>query len=284
VFNDIHDDYYIRDTEKKQRCFQGSAENQRFFEGGFIVRIGIFEDKNDLGRHAAAVGAEQIRRALKEKGRASIIVATGASQFEMLDALVNEGGIDWKKVRAFHLDEYVGISAGHKASFRKYLRERFEEKVAPLNAFFYIEGDAPDTAAELRRISRLITDREIDVAFIGIGENGHLAFNDPPADLSTPEPYRVVELDEACRKQQVGEGWFASLGEVPLRAISMSIPQILKSRCIICTVPDSRKAAAAAMALYSPIDPQYPCAVLRNHGNCYLLVDRFAATGILARP
>jgi glucosamine-6-phosphate deaminase len=251
--------------------------------GRFIVRIGIFEDKNDLGCHAAAVGAEQIRRALEKKGRASIILATGTSQFEMLDALVNEPGIDWKKVTAFHLDEYVGISAVHKASFRKYLRERFEEKIAPLNAFFYIEGDAPDTSAELRRISRLIADQEIDAAFIGIGENGHLAFNDPPADLSAPEPYRVVELDERCRKQQVGEGWFASLDEVPLRAISMSIPQILKSRCVICTVPDARKAAAAAMALYDPIDARHPCAVLRNHGNCYLLIDRAAAGGILSR-
>jgi glucosamine-6-phosphate deaminase len=246
------------------------------------MRIGIFENKEDMGLHAAWAGAERIRRALEEKNRAAIILATGASQFETLSYLVKEKGIDWKKVTVFHLDEYADISPDHPASFRKYLRERFEAKALPVAAFHYIEGDAPDTKAEIRRISGLIEKTEIDAAFIGIGENGHLAFNDPPADLQTTAPYLLVDLDERCRKQQVGEGWFASLDEVPRRAISMSIPFILKSRCVICSVPDSRKAEAVAMALHAPIDSAHPCAVLRDHADCYLFTDKAGAAKILS--
>lgn len=245
------------------------------------MRIGIYENPADLGRHAAAIGAERIRGAIEKKGQACIILATGASQFEMVKALIAEPGIDWKKVEAFHLDEYVGISPAHKASFRKYLRERFEKKVPDLGAFNYIEGDAKETGAEVRRISKLIKARTIDVAFIGIGENGHLAFNDPPANLTTGDPYLVVELDKACRMQQVGEGWFESIDKVPERAISMSIPQILKSKCIVCTVPDARKAKAVDMALHSPVDAKHPAASLRNHKDCYLLTDKAAAQKIL---
>jgi glucosamine-6-phosphate deaminase len=245
------------------------------------MRIGIFENREDMGRHAARLGAGHILRALEEKGRAAIILATGASQFEVLSHLVKAKGIDWGKVRVFHLDEYAGISADHPASFRKYLRERFESKIPSLKAFHYIEGDASDTNAEVRRISSLIEKTEIDAAFIGIGENGHLAFNDPPADLETKEPYLIVELDERCRKQQVGEGWFTSLDEVPRRAISMSISFILKSRCIICSVPDEHKAGSVAMALHAPANPAHPCAALRGHSNCYLLTDMAGAGKII---
>ena len=251
--------------------------------GTFFMRICIYESKEDLGLHAAALGAEHIRQAIAARGRASIILATGASQFEMLNALCAETGIDWGRVTVFHLDEYVGISPEHPASFRNYLRQRFVAKVPPLAAFHYIQGDASDTAAELRRLNELIKNEDIDAAFIGIGENGHLAFNDPPADLETGSPYIVVELDERCRQQQTGEGWFASVNEVPRRAISMSIPFILKSRCIICTVPDARKANAVAMALYGEADALHPCATLRSHGNCYLLVDTAAAGEILSQ-
>ena len=247
------------------------------------MKIGIFDSKDDLGLHAAALGAEQIRRAIAAKGSSSIILATGASQFEMLNYLTKCSGIDWSRVKAFHLDEYVGISREHPASFRKYLRERFTDKVPSLGAFYSIEGDAPDTAAEVRRISALIETESIDAAFIGIGENGHLAFNDPPADLKTTSPYLVVELDERCRQQQVGEGWFSKIEEIPQKAISMSIPFIMRSQCLICTVPDSRKASAVAMALYEQADPLHPCAVLRNHANCYLLADRPAAGKILSQ-
>ncbi|MDL2228861.1 glucosamine-6-phosphate deaminase [Treponema sp. OttesenSCG-928-L16] len=247
------------------------------------MRLFVCEDKSDLGRHAAAIGASRLRQALREKARVSIILATGASQFEMLTFLVEEPGIDWSRIEVFHLDEYVGIPITHKASFRKYLKERFAEKLPSLGAFHCIEGDASDTEAELRRISSLIESREIDLAFIGIGENGHLAFNDPPADLKTSAPYIIVELDRACRMQQVGEGWFSSIDEVPPKAISMSIPQILKSRCIVCTVPDKRKAVAVEMALYDPADPMHPAASLRGHSDTYLLTDKAAAEKVLVR-
>ena len=247
------------------------------------MKINIYETKDDLGEHAAGIGAEQIRQAIKTKGKTSIILATGASQFEMLNALVREPEIDWSKVTAFHLDEYVGLSPKHPASFRKYLKERFVSKLPSLAAFNYIEGDAPDTEAEIKRINKLIKGEKIDVAFIGIGENGHLAFNDPPANLTTKDPYIIVELDKACRQQQTGEGWFPTIDDVPKRAISMAIPFILKSRCIICTVPDSRKASAVNMALYGNIDPKHPCASLRNHENCYLLLDKPAAGKILVK-
>ena len=247
------------------------------------MKISIYDSKDDLGKHAAAAGGEQIRQEIRAKGRASIILATGASQFEMLNALVAETGIDWKKVTIFHLDEYVGIPETHPASFVKYLKERFSAKVPTLGKFNYIRGDAPDTNAEISRLNRLIEKEQIAVAFIGIGENGHLAFNDPPADLKTGEPYITVELDLACRKQQTGEGWFPTVNDVPKKAISMSIPFILKSRCIICTVPDARKAKAINMALYAKIDPKNPCASLRNHNNCYLMMDRPAAGKILVK-
>lgn len=247
------------------------------------MKISIFDTKEDLGKHAADTGAEQIRQAIKARGKASIILATGASQFEMLNALINEPQIDWKKIKVFHLDEYVGIPETHPASFRKYLKERFVSKVPGLMAFNYIRGDAADTADEIKRLNTLIQNEQIDAAFIGIGENGHLAFNDPPADLKTGDPYIMVELDDACRKQQTGEGWFASVSEVPKKAVSMAIPFILKSRCIICTVPDTRKAKAVNMALYGKIGPKNPCASLRNHANCYLMLDRPAAAKILKK-
>lgn len=247
------------------------------------MRICIYDTKDDLGIHAAALGAERIRRAIAAKGRASIILATGASQFEMLGALTKEAGVNWPKVTVFHLDEYVGLPESHPASFRKYLKERFAEKVPALAAFHYINADAPDIEAEMRRLNSLIAAEEIDAAFIGIGENGHLAFNDPPADLETRLPYKIVELDEKCRRQQTSEGWFPSIDDVPRRAVSMTIPFIMKSACVICTVPDSRKADAVYMALRGPVDPLHPAASLRNHPNCYLMIDRPAAEKILAR-
>jgi glucosamine-6-phosphate deaminase len=245
------------------------------------MRICIYEDKLDLGLHAARVGAEKIREAIAIKGYANIILATGASQFEMLENLVGIEGIAWDMVEVFHLDEYVGISETHPASFRKYLKERFEQKVSSLKKFHYINADSTDLTDEVSRISKLISERQIDVAFIGIGENGHLAFNDPPADLTTDKPYLVVALDEACRRQQVGEGWFKTMSEVPTQALSMSIPQILASSCIVCTVPDARKAFAVNMAVHAPISPQNPCASLRAHADCYVMVDFPAARMLL---
>ena len=244
------------------------------------MRICMYEDPKDLGYHAAMIGAMRIRQALATKESVSIILATGASQFTMLENLVAQD-IDWSRVTVFHLDEYVGLDMSHPASFRKYLKERFSDKVAPVQAFHYINGDAPDLQQEVSRINGLISSSSIAVAFIGIGENGHLAFNDPPADLDTKEPYLVVELDDACRRQQVGEGWFATVQDVPTHAVSMSIPQILKSDCIVCSVPDIRKADAVHMAVHAPIDKFNPCASLRTHADCYLMLDSSSASRIV---
>ena len=241
--------------------------------------VKIHETKEELGRAAAAMGASLIRDALKKKGEATIVVATGASQFELLEALTSVR-LDWSGVTAFHLDEYIGLPDTHPASFRKYLKERFADLV-PLKAFHYINGEN-DPGAECERVGALIADKEVDVAFIGIGENGHLAFNDPPADFETGQPYIVVSLDKACRQQQFGEGWFPSLKEVPETAISMSVKQIMKSRSLICTVPDERKANAVKRVLEGEITPEVPASVLRNHPAVWLYLDR-GSTSMLKR-
>ncbi|HOO98241.1 MAG TPA: glucosamine-6-phosphate deaminase [Bacteroidales bacterium] len=235
----------------------------------------ISDSTKEMGVKAAMTGALLIRKAVSVRGTANIIVATGASQFEMLAALVKEK-IDWPKVTAFHLDEYIGLPESHPASFRKYLRERFAGLV-PLKEFHYVNGEG-NPAEECRRLGDLIREHPVDVAFVGIGENGHLAFNDPPADFDTEEPYIVVNLDEACRKQQLGEGWFASLREVPMQAISMSIRQIMKSKAIICTVPDQRKAEAVRQTLNDPVSPQIPASILRHHHNAWLFLDKESAS------
>jgi len=237
-----------------------------------------FERKEEMGTAAAAAGAENMRKALRERGEVHIIVATGASQFEMLEALTREAGIDWAKVTVFHLDEYVGLPIDHPASFRKYLKERFEDRLpGPVRAFHYINGEE-DAAAECERVGTLISNAPIDVAFVGIGENGHLAFNDPPADFDTGSPYLVVDLDEDCRKQQFGEGWFPTLDAVPGKAISMSVRQIMKSGAIICTVPDERKAEAVRKAVEGEVSPKVPASILQEHGDCRLYLDGPAAS------
>lgn len=201
-----------------------------------------------------------------------MIAATGASQFEFLDALTQEN-IDWIKVVFFHLDEYVGLPESHPASFRRYLKERVVSRIHP-RAFHFLNGEAENIGEERRRIGELIAQQIIDVAFVGIGENGHLAFNDPPADFKTEEPYIVVDLDDACRQQQVGEGWFKSIAEVPAQAISMSIKQILKSRNILCIVPDERKAEAVRASVELEVSPMRPASILQQHQHVTLYLDR----------
>lgn len=239
------------------------------------MEIVIANNPVELGRQAARRGGDLIKGAIRVKGFANMILATGTSQFEMLKVLVSLD-IDWSKVRAFHLDEYIGLPADHPASFRKYLKERFVDIISPA-AFHYIDGEA-DPARECRRLGELINHHPIDVAFVGIGENGHLAFNDPPADFETDKAYIVVELDEDCRKQQMGEGWFDSLEDVPKKAISMSIRQITKSRAIICSVPDKRKAEAVKKTLESAISPEVPASILRKHPQTWLYLDRNSAS------
>ena len=201
----------------------------------------IFKTKQELGKAAAKEAANQIKRAIETKDSANIILATGASQFEILAELVKVEDIDWSTVTMFHLDEYIGLVPDHPASFRKYLKDRFLDKVATLKAAHFVNGDADDPQAECHRLDHIITDHPIDLALVGIGENGHLAFNDPPANFDTDHSYIIVNLDERCRKQQLAEGWFDRLKDVPTRAISMSIRQIIKSSCIIASVPDRRK-------------------------------------------
>jgi glucosamine-6-phosphate deaminase len=243
------------------------------------MTIKIHDSKEELGRAAAEKGAGIIREAIRRKGEASIIVATGASQFEMLEALTG-ADIDWSRVTAFHLDEYIGIPDTHPASFRKYLKERFVDRV-PLKKFHYINGES-DPEKECKRAGDLIRNHQVDVAFIGIGENGHLAFNDPPADFETEEPYLVVTLDQACRRQQFGEGWFESLEEVPHTAISMSVRQIMKSRRLICTVPDARKAQAVKNVLEGKVTPEVPASIMKTHSQVFLYLDK-GSTSLLKR-
>ena len=242
------------------------------------MNVFVEPDAPALGRRAALLGAEAIRAALQERGAAAVVVATGASQFEVLEALVKEPGIAWNRVTAFHLDEYVGLPIGHPASFRRYLWERFVRRLPlPLAAFHYIDGEA-DPAKECARLSSLIRRQPIDVAFVGIGENGHLAFNDPPADFETTSSYLTVSLDEACRRQQLGEGWFPTLDAVPSRAISMSCRQILESQLIVCSAPDRRKAKAVAATVQGPVTPEVPASILQTHGRVELLLDRGSAS------
>jgi glucosamine-6-phosphate deaminase len=240
------------------------------------MQIRVFDSKTELGRAAAAKAAAAIREAIARAGAARVIAATGASQFEFLEALAGAPDLDWGRVEMFHLDEYVGLSDSHPASFRRYLRERIEERVLP-RAFHFLAGDAADPAAECRRAGDILRRTPVDVAFVGIGENGHLAFNDPPADFVTEEPYLVVELDEACRRQQLGEGWFDSLEAVPRRAISMSIRQILRSREILCVVPDARKALAVHDCLDGAVSPLHPASILQTHPATTVYLDRASA-------
>jgi len=234
------------------------------------MRICRCPSTEQLALDAALAGADAIRRALHDRGEATIVVATGLSQAAMLSHLVREN-LDWSRVTAFHLDEYVGIRATHPASFRKYLQQRFVGKVK-LRKFHPIAGEK-NPAAECKRLNKLIADASIDVAFVGIGENGHLAFNDPPANVKTTEPYIVVDLDPACRKQQIGEGWFKILDEVPKRAISMSIRQILKAEHLICSVPDLRKAEAVQAALEGEVTPKVPASYLQEHPKASIFLD-----------
>jgi len=239
------------------------------------MEVHVFHTKAVMGAKAAGKGASLVSAALNTNGSARIILATGASQFEMLSELV-KADVDWSKVTVFHLDEYTGIPDTHPASFRKYLRERFVDLVGPAD-FHAIDGET-DPQQECTRLGTLIASQEIDVAFVGIGENAHLAFNDPPADFDTGEPYIVVNLDRVCRQQQLGEGWFPSLEAVPERAISMSVKQIMKSKAIICTVPDERKAEAVQKALEGKVIPEVPASILQRHSRAWLYLDQGSAS------
>lgn len=238
--------------------------------------IRVFDDPAALAAAAAEDAAGRIRRAIRERGRARIVAATGASQIAFLGALVREPGVEWDKVEMFHLDEYIGLPIEHPASFRKYLRERLIEP-AGITRHHLLDGER-DPAAVCREVGALIREEPVDVALVGIGENGHLAFNDPPADFETDAPYLVVRLDQKCRQQQVGEGWFGALADVPETAISMSVKQILAAKSIVCVVPDRRKAEAVRASLEGPVDPMTPASILQRHHDITIYLDRESAS------
>jgi len=246
------------------------------------VILKILENSTSLAHSAAQKAAASIQNAIAERRSCRLILATGNSQLEFLDALTHITGVDWRKVEAFHLDEYVGIPITHPASFRKYLLERFIQKTV-VERYHFIEGDAHDLETAVRNIGAQLTSAPIDVAFVGIGENGHLAFNDPPADFETEEPYIIVNLDEPCRRQQVGEGWFTDISQVPTRAVSMSVRQILKAREIIAVVPEKRKAAAVKLCLEGEIRPSAPASILRQHPNTTIYLDQQSSSQLSER-
>ena len=237
----------------------------------------IFDTPQAMGEAAGKDAAALINAAIAKNGETNIILATGASQFETLKTLVAQP-VDWEQVTVFHLDEYVGIPDTHPASFRKYLRERFLEKVGKVKAFHFINGDTGNPQAECDRLNDLISKVTIDVALVGIGENGHLAFNDPPADFDVEDPYIVVNLDEKCRMQQVGEGWFNGLEDVPEQAISMTIKQIMKSQEIVCSVPDERKAQAVKDCVTGEVTNMHPASILQQHDHCVIYLDKGSAS------
>jgi len=243
-----------------------------------IMEKFIYKTPQEMGTAAGTQAAEVIKQAIENKGQANIILATGTSQFETLNSVVAASGIDFSKVTMFHLDEYIGLGADHPASFRKFLKERFVDKVAGLKAVHFVNGDTDDPEQECRRLGDIIATHPIDVALIGIGENGHLAFNDPPADFDTEEPFIIVELDDRCKRQQLGEGWFEALEQVPRQAISMTIRQIMKSACLIVSVPEKRKAEAVKNTLEGQVTNMCPASILQRHNNCKIFMDAEAAS------
>ena len=245
------------------------------------LKVEIFGNKEDMGRSAATFVTKILNQAIQERGYASLILGTGASQYPLLDVLLTNE-IDWAKITIFHLDEYIGLSDQHPASFRKFLKERIADKVNPKKVY-YLQGDAADINVEIKRYEKLLKDNPVDVACIGIGENGHIAFNDPAvADFNDPEYLKVVEMDEACRKQQVGEGWFPTINHVPQMAVTLTITAIMDCKSLCCSVPDERKSEAVFNTLSGEISTSCPASILREHDNAVLFLDSFAAKRMIS--
>lgn len=244
------------------------------------ISINIAPNPQELGGRAAAAIAGYLTEAIQEKGCARLILSTGASQFETLDALLTHD-IAWEKVEMFHLDEYVDLPESHPASFRRYLKERFVSKVS-LKAAYFVSGEG-DVETNIAQLTRELRKAVVDVGVIGIGENGHIAFNDPPADFETEEAYKVLTLDERCRKQQVGEGWFPSVDEVPKQAISMCVKQIMACRHIVTAVPHAVKAEAVYRTITSQVSPMIPATMLKNHPDWKLFLDDASAALLMGR-
>ena len=246
------------------------------------LTVRIFDTSQEAGQSAAEFVAERLRAAISRNSKANLILATGASQFDFLASFKGDKSVEWSKITVFHLDEYKGMSDQHPASFRKYLRERILDEVKPATVHL-LEGDARDIEAETRRYEDLLRSHPVDVACIGIGENGHIAFNDPAvADFDDPRLVKVVELDEACRRQQLGEGWFKILNDVPAQALSLTIPAIMNCRTISCVVPDARKARAVNATINGPINTACPASILRRHKDAVLFLDSHSAQDLMS--
>lgn len=258
-------------------CIIRLSELSQSLEQIPLMLIRVFADKRSLGQAAAEQAATAIRNAISAHGGARIVAATAASQLEFLNALTATANLEWNRVEVFHLDEYIGLPVTHPGSFRKMLLEQLVGKVG-IKKYHLLDGDAPDPASVVRRASQQLASALIDIAFLGIGENGHIAFNDPPADFETEDPYLIVNLDEACRRQQVGEAWFADISQVPSRAISMSARQILKAREILAVVPDRRKAQAIKDCFEGEISPMHPASILRRHPKATIYLDTQSAS------
>lgn len=242
------------------------------------MKINVYENKKQTSREAALKAASILNKIIRQKGIATFIMATGVSQLNFIKALIDEGKVNWSKTKMFHLDEYIGIPETHIASFRKYLKEKYISKVNQPKEVNLIKGNTGDPQKECNRLNLLLKNKVVDIAFVGIGENGHLAFSDPPADFEVEDPFIVVNLTERCRKQQVGEGWFNSLEDVPRQAISMSIKQIMKAKNIICTVPEERKAQAVKDCFETDeISPEHPASILKKHEDCFVFLDQSSA-------
>lgn len=255
----------------------GAQSSVKTFQADALA-VRVYRAQNDLAPDAAATAQRYLQETLARQGAASVIFATGNSQLQFLDALVALGGIEWSRVTLFHMDEYLGIDANHRASFRRYLRERVESRVKP-KQFHYLEGDTLLPLKECERYSKLLSAQPIDLCCLGIGENGHLAFNDPPvADFSDPHPVKLVKLDEACRQQQVGEGHFPNLEAVPQYAFTLTVPTLCSARRMLCIVPEQRKAQAVKDALLGPISPACPASFLRQQSHCTLFLDGDSAS------
>jgi glucosamine-6-phosphate deaminase len=239
--------------------------------------IRVFPDKLSVGQAAAEQAATAIRNAVSARGHARVVAATAASQLEFLNALTSTPDIAWEKVEAFHLDEYIGLPVTHPGSFRKMLLEQLIQKTG-IKKYHLLDGDAVNPADVVVRVGKNLASAPVDIAFLGIGENGHIAFNDPPADFETEDPYLIVNLDEACRRQQVGEAWFADISQVPRQAISMSARQILKAKEILAVVPDRRKAQAVKECFEGAISPMHPASILRRHANATVYLDTDSAS------
>jgi glucosamine-6-phosphate deaminase len=252
------------------------AKATRSFKSG-LAQVEVFGNGADLGCAAARDLAAILRKAVAAKGEAAIIVATGNSQLQFMTALRELPGIAWDKVRVFHMDEYTGMSDTHSASFRKYIRDNLTDIVRPL-AFYGVQGDAADLEAEQRRYADLLAQYAPVACVMGIGENGHVAFNDPPADLATSKTIHIVTLDQKCRMQQVGEGHFPNLDSVPKTALSLTVPALMRPPHLLVVVPERRKAEAVRAALQGPVSPQCPASVLQQQAHAHIYLDPDSAS------